>query len=477
MDALLTPSSMVVLFALPLLWSALVFLVRSASASQSGPVLAEWAERSLLLATVVPTVLGAMLLLTRQLVPEHVALLPTFPEIGGALPEISPSVGTDRSAHDSPWFPSVALVLYGVYLLGFAKNALRIVQTELRFQSVIRQARPWHDRRFSYLFVTDSRVSPFATSDGKIVLPTHILPQLRAEQVDAIIRHEQAHIERGDASYYRQLAWCAALFWWNPFVCRQVEQCRLCAEIACDEAAVALEHASRRALAESLLVVLKGLHEDSKAVSLIDALAIGRKQSLLRVRRVLEHAMPPSTSLSRRASLALLALFVPIAAVQAAYSSLLAVGAPHSAKPHAAERTFTIAPLAGSVSSPFGHRVDPRKGGRRFHFGVDIAARTGTPVRAPAPGRVARADADKVYGRVVEIDHGAGIVTRYAQLSHIDVTEGARLRPGDIVGRVGQSGAWATGPHLHLELFVEGKPIDPASSIPLPGPTPETGPK
>jgi murein DD-endopeptidase MepM/ murein hydrolase activator NlpD len=113
------------------------------------------------------------------------------------------------------------------------------------------------------------------------------------------------------------------------------------------------------------------------------------------------------------------------------------------------------------TSSTFGPRSDPFTGQSALHSGIDFRAPTGTPVRAAAHGAITEAQTMGGYGRMVEIEHGAGLTTRYAHLSTIAVTNGQKVRKGDIVGYVGSTGR-STGPHLHYETRVDDAPMDPA---------------
>lgn len=119
-------------------------------------------------------------------------------------------------------------------------------------------------------------------------------------------------------------------------------------------------------------------------------------------------------------------------------------------------------PLAGDpeITSPFGPRIDPFLGRAALHAGVDLSEDTGTEVLATAPGRITAAGTASGYGTMVEIDHGAGLTTRYAHLSETAVTPGQTVKTGDLVGRVGATGR-ATGPHLHYETRIDGEPVDP----------------
>jgi murein DD-endopeptidase MepM/ murein hydrolase activator NlpD len=113
-----------------------------------------------------------------------------------------------------------------------------------------------------------------------------------------------------------------------------------------------------------------------------------------------------------------------------------------------------------AVTSSFGVRRDPILRTPALHAGIDFRAAVGTPVRATGAGKVVRAGWNGGYGRMVEIDHGSGLTTRYAHLSKIGVRQGVRLDSGDIVGEAGSSGR-STGPHLHYEVRRNGDALDP----------------
>lgn len=112
------------------------------------------------------------------------------------------------------------------------------------------------------------------------------------------------------------------------------------------------------------------------------------------------------------------------------------------------------------VTSSFGVRRDPILGKPAFHAGMDFRARYGTVVRATAAGTVIKAGWAGGYGRMVEIDNGKGITTRFGHLSRIEVTPGQRVEAGTAIGESGSSGR-STGPHLHYEIRRNGQPVDP----------------
>lgn len=127
--------------------------------------------------------------------------------------------------------------------------------------------------------------------------------------------------------------------------------------------------------------------------------------------------------------------------------------------------TPSIYPTQGYVSSSFTNsRWHPILDRPRPHTGIDIVARTGTPVVASAKGRVIWAGDRGDFGLTVEIDHGHGMVTRYAHLSKIQVRRGEQVERAQAIGNVGQTGL-SVGPHLHYEVLVNGAPADPRRYI------------
>lgn len=127
-------------------------------------------------------------------------------------------------------------------------------------------------------------------------------------------------------------------------------------------------------------------------------------------------------------------------------------------------RAFSKPVEGARLTSVYGRRTHPVYGKARMHTGVDYAAARGTPVHATAPGRVTFIGWRRGYGRTVEIAHGSDTLTRYAHLSAVpeDVAPGEKVAAGDVIGNVGSTGT-ATGPNLHYEVLVDGRPTDPLS--------------
>jgi len=125
----------------------------------------------------------------------------------------------------------------------------------------------------------------------------------------------------------------------------------------------------------------------------------------------------------------------------------------------------SIMPTPGWLTSQFSRsRNHPLLHISRPHEGIDVAAPMGAPIIAPASGVVMRVAYENGYGNTLEIDHGNGIVTRYAHCSRIDVKSGQRVTRGQTIAAVGSTGL-ATGPHLHYEIHINGKVVNPLTYV------------
>jgi murein DD-endopeptidase MepM/ murein hydrolase activator NlpD len=125
---------------------------------------------------------------------------------------------------------------------------------------------------------------------------------------------------------------------------------------------------------------------------------------------------------------------------------------------------LSIEPVAHTESSGFGWRDDPIRHRRAFHSGTDFRGDPGTPVVAAGDGVVHYCGRLGGYGNVIDIDHGGGVLTRYAHLRRILITKDAAITAGEIIGQLGSTGR-TTGPHLHFEVRLEGAPVSPIAAM------------
>ena len=114
------------------------------------------------------------------------------------------------------------------------------------------------------------------------------------------------------------------------------------------------------------------------------------------------------------------------------------------------------------TASGYGLRIDPIYKTTKFHSGMDFSANIGTPVYATGDGRVIKVGWESGYGKIIKIDHGFGYVTWYAHLNNYKVRVGQRVVRGEVIGEVGNTGK-STGPHLHYEVHVKGKVVNPVN--------------
>jgi murein DD-endopeptidase MepM/ murein hydrolase activator NlpD len=122
--------------------------------------------------------------------------------------------------------------------------------------------------------------------------------------------------------------------------------------------------------------------------------------------------------------------------------------------------TPTLMPTRGWITSYYGPRISPYSGRLKMHEGLDLGAKPGTPIFAPADGIVIYSGTKPGFGNTLSIDHGYGLETIYAHARSLKVKKGKYLKRGDLIAEVGNTG-YSTGPHLHYEIRINGIPIDP----------------
>ncbi len=125
---------------------------------------------------------------------------------------------------------------------------------------------------------------------------------------------------------------------------------------------------------------------------------------------------------------------------------------------------LTAQPIPEVLSSGYGWRDDPIRHTWKFHGGTDFPSDPGTPVDVAGDGVVSFAGRQGGYGNVIYVDHGGGVVTLYGHLRRIETKKGATVAAGERIGQVGSTGR-ATGPHLHFEVRLDGRPVDPVLAM------------
>ncbi|WP_457554215.1 peptidoglycan DD-metalloendopeptidase family protein [Desulfobacula sp.] len=126
--------------------------------------------------------------------------------------------------------------------------------------------------------------------------------------------------------------------------------------------------------------------------------------------------------------------------------------------------TPSIRPVKGWITSKFGYRSSPFTGQKEFHPGIDISNKSGTKIFATANGKISYAGRKMYFGNFVVIDHGHGRVTRYGHLKKLLVKRGQKVKRGDVIALMGNTGK-STGPHVHYEVRINGTPVNPLNFI------------
>jgi len=455
-----------VVLLIPLVWSAVVCGLRRLAGH---PVPDDRAEKYQLLIMVTPVLIGAIWI---SVAPWVSASLPSpwprLDESPVALPRLMvpiPAAVLRTGAGPEPWLTGAMLAAWGI---GACVRAVPMAVTLVRLGRLAARA---ETRLVGGVPVRIAAypLPPLALGRATVLIPAGLMASMSSRDLALIIRHEQAHLGRKDPYFFALLSLLDAALWFNPFLHGQTQRCRLAAELACDAAASGKNPEEREAYARVLIQTLK--HTAGTVRSHAPAAISNVKSGDYRMRlSEIMHAAPAVRKPKRRWIYGALAVaLVPVAALQFAWakgSGVPPAPAPASAAASDAAPPFT-APVPGPISTAFGVRTDPRHGQARFHQGVDFPVAAGTPVRAAADGRVSTVTEMAGYGKVVEIDHGHGLLTRYAHLDQQKVSVGDAVKAGQVIASSGDTGTGGIGPHLHFEVWKDGRPQNPATALGL----------
>lgn len=461
----MNPIVLLVIGIMPLLASALICGIHL-MLRKPGETPQDRVEKQTLGLMLLPVLIGLGFLLLARLAPSIMtSSLPVAPSDGDTGKWITARSVIFISQVKIDW---LKMALWGVTLAYAAVTVfagLRLLSAQWKLLRVARQAVPSSPE--PDVRITGVTVPAFAWRRA-IILPENLIPHLSESQLAMVIAHERAHLMRGDVGYYMLLSWINVIFWFNPFVRHQTTRCRLAAELACDALVTQAHPEMRQDYAASLLLALK--HSAGNALSIstqtcVPAVISPSNSGEFKMR--LTEIMRASVAGRKRgrwiAPVAAAALMVPLVGGQFILSQ-------HPAQASmvaqlAGASLFSTLPVNGEVTSGYGQRVNPLDGKPQFHQGIDFRASAGTPVLAPAAGRVVTVRTDTWNGLYMEIDHGGGYVTRYTHLKRLTIKDNATVSAGQQIAEVGESGK-ATGPHLHFAVYKDGQPVDPATVLP-----------
>lgn len=292
-----------------------------------------------------------------------------------------------------------------------------------------------------------------------IALPVGLLrddePAESSDILAAVLLHELAHVENHDAIWLPVCRLLLGLAWPVIPLWLLYQDLALQAELAADAKALAgTGRPERRRYATSLIEVMS--RSGNLPAGMPTFTSQPYRSARMRIRNILRNNEITTTRLRRSLACSIAAAVVlPFAGIQLAAATGLA------------EIIFASPLAGGKLTSSYGERRNPITGEMAHHNGVDIKAPLGTPILAPAKGEVTFAGTkNSLYGVVVEIRHAGGFRTFYAHLQSTHLEVGDVVDEGMEIARVGNSGQ-STGPHVHVELFKDGKRVDPMSYLPL----------
>lgn len=414
--------------------------------------------------------------------------------------------GTAESAADAAGIRPMLLVwlvcaiLFAAYfVIGYACMVRRFRGTRLAPQpSIDTLLDRFRFSRDPHICVSKSRRAPLTFG---VFRPTVLLPEdlpVGDAQFQLVLAHELAHIRRKDCLRKLLLTVCLCLYWWNPLVWLMVWLANRDMELACDEAVLrALGPDCRKAYALTLLDMAQrnpksaplcsGFAKSGTEERICAILSFKRIPAWVGICVAVLFVLTASVFTTQAVSLAAVPEPEPAVqeeipeenvAVSVSESELLPATPPimpeQEAESEIESETQTrsevcayIFPLEDTsveVTNPYGWQEHPVTKQKSLHSGVDLAADYGTNVLAVADGTVLDCSYDAAFGYILTLEHENGVQTQYAHLSEFLVEPGDTVQQGQIIAKTGGSG-WATGPHLHLGVLIDGEAVDPLEAL------------
>ena len=342
--------------------------------------------------------------------------------------------------------------------------------------------------------VSSSRRAPLTFG---VFRPTVLLPEdlpVGDAQFQLVLAHELAHIRRKDCLRKLLLTVCLCLYWWNPLVWLMVWLANRDMELACDEAVLrALGPDCKKAYALTLLDMAQrnpksaplcsGFAKSSAEERICAILSFKRIPAWVGICVAVLFVLTASVFTTQAVSPAAVPEPEPAVqeeipeenvAVSVSESELLPATPPIMPEQEAESETqpqpevpayiFPLEDANAEVTNPYGWQAHPVTKQKSLHSGVDLAADYGTNVLAVADGTVLDCSYDAAYGYILTLAHKDGVQTFYAHMQELLANPGDEVKQGQIIGLVGSSG-WATGPHLHLGVLIDGEAVDPLEAL------------
>jgi len=459
----------------PIVYVLAKFAIHRLQGKLSGPI---W--RSALILAIVPTVIAPFLALNGVSLRTPTAPLPPM-EFAGIQAPVTPErievaaehVTIDPYMTAEKALSAAALIYFYGGLLAFGVWMFKWSASQIAFSRARRDTSillaedidEWRSKlgvqKIPEVFRSDKISSVCMTGfiRPKIMLPAKIDNVLSREEIAIMCAHEIAHIKRGDGALFLALAFVRIFFWFNPIITKLTTRIEQAAEEAAD-ALVVSRGADRKFYANCFVTALK-FAATMPMVRLAHAPSftpVDREGRRKRLESILGNQDEKILSFSER---------LTIAAIAGGIAAIAFAQAAYAVAPKIEETVkLEIIPVKGKITSAYGTSENIRDG--KFHQGIDIKARQWTKIVAPADGQVIAStdlyNDEPNWGKVIVVDHGQGLVTRYAHLGKCLVKEGDKVAAGDVIAKVGATGK-VTGPHLHFEVIKNGDYLDPITAF------------
>lgn len=388
--------------------------------------------------------------------------------------QIANSNATATASHQ-PLFITTWTV---VYLAGLALCLMRLGLGRLRAARIANQAVQDMTTQVKNVWLTEELISPCVLRAGwrgdyRIVLPRTLIPALTESELNMVIAHEKAHIQRHDDQVGMLLRLIVSLTWFTPFMHRLLAEWAEAIELQCDQAVVAAQPRSqRRDYVQTLLKTMRFTQNENLPLPVAAFATTSLRREKMRICLALGDR--PYRALGRVTKGLILVGTLACSTIggMALSSGMLKESSPLSVDTPISQPVAML--HKGRHTSGFGMAKHPFKPGqKRNHTGVDIAAPVGTVIHAPADGVIVTAtdlyNGLPKYGKVVVLETNGDTQTLLAHLDQYMVTAGQRVTAGEPIATIGNTGQ-TTGPHVHIETRLRGERVDPHSVWQLPQP-------
>ncbi len=312
--------------------------------------------------------------------------------------------------------------------------------------------------------------APFTigTFKPKIFLPKSLTNTSGSKTIEAVIAHEVGHIKRFDDFQIKLSNFVQIIYFFHPLVWLAASQLKNARERICDQLILNENIIAPRQYATALLKVLLLNEHTNHYTSHFADLSYSKKELNLRLREILggKKVKRNRKYLVLSALIIFSLMVLPMSAWNSSYAyKNFKDNGPNNYQSNTKDKNNLESPMKkGKVSSRYGMRWHPIYKKEMHHNGIDISAEIGTKIYASADGVVNEARVDGKYGKKIVINHDRGLQTFYAQLGKMLVKENQEVKQGDVIAEVGES-EFSTGPHLHFEVRLKGKPQDPENYI------------